>query len=431
MNDLLRRWLGCCSLGACLLLSACRADPPAWLVPWRSAATATPAAGALSGAPAARSTLQLLALPGSAAENAALQSVVDHFVQSQPTYSVTLTLPPDYEAALTTALIADPPPDVVVLDATRALELAASGALAPLAAAVGALDDFHPLATSAFAVGEQPVCAPRELRTLALLYNRELFDAAGVAYPTASWTWDDLRAAAEALTNSETATFGLALPPDFSRWLPFLYQAGGSVTDEAMTVMTINSAEATTAMTYYTGLVIDGFAAAPADLESSWAGEALGRGRAAMAIEGNWAMPYLTLQFPQLKLGVVELPTGPQGRATLAFATCYAVPARAPNRAAAWQLVAYLTGPEAMTALATESAMPARLSVLATWMELHPEQAAFANGLPYARPWQLGARFGVLFSTVNSGLQQAFLSVRSVADILAEADGVGNRALTR
>jgi hypothetical protein len=75
--------------------------------------------------------------------------------------------------------------------------------------------------------------------------------------------------------------------------------------------------------------------------------------------------------------------------------------------------------------------MPVHLSLQADWLRLHPEQRPFLNGLAYAQPWRFGPRFAPLFSTVNTGLQQAFLSVRSVADILAEADGVGNRALAR
>ena len=41
---------------------------------------------------------------------------------------------------------------------------------------------------------------PRDFQTIVLFYNKDMFDAAGMAYPTASWTWDDLRAAAKQLT---------------------------------------------------------------------------------------------------------------------------------------------------------------------------------------------------------------------------------------
>jgi multiple sugar transport system substrate-binding protein len=199
-----------------------------------------------------------------------------------------------------------------------------------------------------------------------------------------------------------------------------------------MTVMTINSDEASAAMTFFVMLVIDGFAAAPADLESTWGGEALVRGRAAMAIEGNWVAPFLKRNYPDLDFGVAELPVGPQGRATPAFATCFAIPVDAQNRQAAERLVDYLMNPATLLSLTeTGYAMPPRLSLHERWLQMNPEQQPFLNSLAYAQPWRFGARFMPLFSTVNSGLQQAFLSVRSVADILAEADGVGNRALAQ
>ena len=41
---------------------------------------------------------------------------------------------------------------------------------------------------------------PKDHDTIALLYNKALFDQYGVAYPTDDWTWEDYKAAAEAIT---------------------------------------------------------------------------------------------------------------------------------------------------------------------------------------------------------------------------------------
>ena len=35
---------------------------------------------------------------------------------------------------------------------------------------------------------------PALVDNLALVYNKKLFDQAGIPYPTANWTWDDFRA---------------------------------------------------------------------------------------------------------------------------------------------------------------------------------------------------------------------------------------------
>jgi multiple sugar transport system substrate-binding protein len=417
-------------LVASWLLSACQIALPSWLLPWQTEppASVTPAAG---GTPVAvEPALQLLAWSGSEAEAGYFEQWLERFRQSDTGSAVTVTLAAEYETKLATALAANPPPDVVLLDSARVRTLAAAGALAPLDGALTAPDDLHPLVRAGFTHNGALYCAARDLRTLALIYNRERFDAAGLAYPTTDWNWDALRSAAEALTNQAQNQYGISLPPDFSRWLPFLYQAGGAVTDETWTTVTINNDAARTAMGYYVGLVRDGFAVPAAGLDSSWAGEAFAQGQAAMIIEGNWIVPYLAANAPALRYGIAELPAGPQGRATLAFASCYAVPANAPKLELARQLVGFLTAPDSLAAWAEVSnALPSLLTLLDRWRQSHPEQAAFYAGLGPARLWEFDPRFNSFFTTVNSGLQQAFLGVRSVDDILNEADGAANRSI--
>ncbi len=423
------RWLGWC---LCLLmLGACQNPLADWSLPWQanSAAilpTVTPTA------PTQQAPIQFWSWSAGELADQRLLSEIERFQEANPALLVEPSLVSNYDASLSAALASNTPPDLFLLDITRVSELAGAGQVAALAAVDTLGDDYFPALLPALVVDGQLVCAPRESRTLALIYNRTAFDAANLAYPSAAWTWDELRSAAEALTAADPTMIGLALSPDFTRWLPFLYQAGGSVTDPAMSVMTINSAEAASALDYYVRLVIDEIAAPPARLESSWAGEALGRGRAAMAIEGNWMIPYLQQNYPDLEWGVAELPAGPQGRATVVFATCYAIAANSTQPLAARRLLDHLTSTAVINEeIAASGSLPPRLSLAAEWRAQYPEFVPFLDGMAYARPWLLGNRFAALFRTVNNGMEQSFLSVRGVTDILAEADGVGNRALAQ
>lgn len=75
---------------------------------------------------------------------------------------------------------------------------------------------------------------PAVIDNLTLLYNKTLFDKAGLAYPTNDWTWDDFRSAAKALTDASTQTFGTAYPVDGGedtvwRFWPRLWQNGGQI----------------------------------------------------------------------------------------------------------------------------------------------------------------------------------------------------------
>ncbi|HHY57883.1 MAG TPA: ABC transporter substrate-binding protein, partial [Chloroflexi bacterium] len=365
-----------------MVLSACA-------TPGAQPAAQPAASGEQAAASAGAVNLQLMGWASSDAENVRLQEVVDGWNAANPDIQVSLNLVPDYDTKLQTSLAGGAPPDIFYVDSFRLPDLAAANALLPIGDKMTNVDDFYPSLREAFTVGGTFYCPPKDFSTLALEYNTDLFDAAGLAYPTADWTWDDLRAAAEKLTNKDTGVVGFSINPDFARWIAFLYQAGGEVTTPDFSAMTLNTPEALTAMEFYVGLVRDGFAAPASDLDSGWPGEAFGKGRAAMTMEGNWIVPFLKDQFPDLKYGITELPAGPAGKATMAFTVCYGVAANGKHTDAATKVVDYLTGPEGMKAWTDLGlAMPTRQSLREGWLAQYPNLEPFLNGADYAHKWQ-------------------------------------------
>lgn len=92
-----------------------------------------------------------------------------------------------------------------------------------------------------------------------LAYRKDLFDEAGLAYPTVDWTWDDMLKAAKALTDPAQNRTGLLLRGDPGwNFSTFLWSAGGDVmeynesTDEWRCVF--GSKEAARALDFYTTL---------------------------------------------------------------------------------------------------------------------------------------------------------------------------------
>lgn len=75
---------------------------------------------------------------------------------------------------------------------------------------------------------------PAVVDNLSLIYNKTLFDNAGLSYPTNDWTWDQFRTAAKALTDSATQTYGFGYPvndveDNTWRLWPLLWQNGGQI----------------------------------------------------------------------------------------------------------------------------------------------------------------------------------------------------------
>ncbi|HRN68566.1 MAG TPA: extracellular solute-binding protein [Promineifilum sp.] len=374
--------------------------------------------------------MSLMGWSSSDAENVRLQEMVDTFNAANPDLHVTLNQVPDYDTALQTAMAGGSPPDVFYIDSFKLPDYVKAGALLPIGDQMDDPDDFYPSLKAAFTIDGTFYCPPKDFSTLGLQYNKDMFDAAGLDYPTADWTWDDLRSAAEKLTDADAGVYGMTLSADFARMIAFVYQAGGTVTNDDFTAMTLDTPEALEAAEFYIGMVTDGYAAAPADLDSGWAGEAFGKGKAAMAIEGNWIASFLNDQFPEINWGVTEMPAGPGGDATMAFTVCYGVAASAPNPEASIRLANWLTGADGMaqwTGLGL--AMPTRQSLSDGWLAEYPDLEPFLAGAAYAHPWQFRPGFQDVLDTINSGLQEAFTGASTADLVLSQAQEVGNEVL--
>ncbi|MBC7814920.1 MAG: ABC transporter substrate-binding protein [Burkholderiales bacterium] len=374
-------------------------------------------------------------------EDAALQAAVDAFMEANPNIDVTIQYSPDHATTMQAAFAATSdnvkPPEVFFVNSDKFSDWASAGVLAPAEENIEDVEGIFPSLLNVFTYQGTLYCPPKDFSTLALLYNRDLFDAAGVEYPTADWTWDDLRAASEALTTTNDAgeqVVGVVLPAELPRWLPFLYQAGGAPFSEDMSATTINSPEAQEALDFYVNLRLDGFGAEPSAVDSGWGGEAFGNQRAAMALEGNWAISFLNETYPDLNWGIAELPAGSGGEGTMAFTVCLGVAADNDHLEESWALVNWLTGPEGAMTVAEEGfgPMPARMDAAERWIEVRGEDyQPFVAGAENAFPWVLPPGFQEFADNFNSSIQQAFDGQLFPEDVLTSSEEVANEIYAR
>ena len=182
-------------------------------------------------------------------EGNALNAAAKRFNATHPKIHVTVQNYGNADYALQkvlTAIRGGSYPDIVYLYGSWAANMART----PKAVDVAPLikddpsinwNDFWPAERQAVTVGDKIVGVPALVDNLALVYNKKLFDQAGIPHPTADWTWDDLRAAAKKLTDPGAKQFGWAYVADGSedtvwRFDALLWQAGGDIlTPEAST----------------------------------------------------------------------------------------------------------------------------------------------------------------------------------------------------
>lgn len=344
-------------------------------------------------------TVSLLGWTGSDAENTQLQQAISSFEQANPNWPVAGRLLPDYAASLETELAAEAPPDLFLAYSHQLADLVEDGLLLPIPAAYPVANSIAPSLAEALQVDGQNYCFPRDVTVLALFYNREVFDRVQAGYPQSTWGWTEFRAAIDATADINNGFYGLTLDYDTSRFMPFLLQSNN---DGDLW----QGNDALTALEYFMDLYNDEVAAVPARLDSTWNGEAFGRGRAGMTIEANWLVDYLANHFPGLNYGVVDLPTGPTGRGTTAYVSCWVINSGTENAAGALALASYLTSPEQTLAWANASGnLPPTVDQATAWVASRPEYAPFVTALNYATPWTGPAGFVAQSETVNLSMR--------------------------
>ncbi|MQA28024.1 MAG: extracellular solute-binding protein, partial [Micromonosporaceae bacterium] len=127
---------------------------------------------------------------------------------------------------------------------------------------------------------------PQVTDTLALLYNQDLLDQAGIS--DVPQTWDDVKTAAQAV-KKETGADGLFINAGGYFLLPFLYGEGGDLVDPDAEKITVNSDENVAGLKTAQDLVKSGAAVKPPANDSYGTMMTLFKEQqVAMIINGPW-----------------------------------------------------------------------------------------------------------------------------------------------
>ncbi|HEU4865102.1 MAG TPA: extracellular solute-binding protein, partial [Actinomycetota bacterium] len=177
------------------------------------------------------------------AEADSLNALLDQWNAENPDISIEPLFVNNDKALqkLTVALQGGEPPDITYQYGSSLPQLAAAPGLVDLTEWTQQPDvdweDFVAGAREAATFEEKVLGVPALIDNLAVVYNKTLFDEAGLEYPNADWTWDDFRSAAAALTDPAKKQFGFSYPMDASEdsvwhYDPLLWQNGGSILTE-------------------------------------------------------------------------------------------------------------------------------------------------------------------------------------------------------
>jgi multiple sugar transport system substrate-binding protein len=385
-----------------------------------------------------RITVRLSGWQSNPNEKQLLEQVLNQFEIQHPKIKVKHeTINDQYMDVIKTRLIGDAAPDVFYLDAFEAPLLMKYGVLEPLNSYINPefnLNDFEPTLLKAFQLDDRIYGLPKDFSTLALFYNKKAFQAAGINQ--APQTWSELRDDSQKLTvdqnqDGRKEQYGFGIAPELSRQYFMMAAFGGQLIDRQE-----NAAFFTSENLKGLQLIIEQYrkeqsSAQPSDVGASTGSEMFGQGKAAMVIEGTWAIPYLQETFSHLEFATAEVPTVNGKKGTMAYTVAYVMNKKAKHKEAAWKLIAYLTNQEGMKAWAKEGlALPARKSVLEELGYLNnPLYAPFARGADYATIWQAGETLPTLLTHFNNQFISALIGEQSLRQAMKKAQQSANKEI--
>jgi multiple sugar transport system substrate-binding protein len=290
----------------------------------------------------------------------------------------------DLDQQLSQGFAAGKPADVFYVSTTSLTGYASNGSLLAYGDQLPNKSDFYPTLTQSFTYDNKLYCAPKDFSTLALYINTDDWTAAGLTDSDIPTTWDQLTTVAKKLTTAGRT--GLTMSPQYERVGAFMAQAGGLLTNTAQTQATANSAGNVQGLDYVKQLQSAGSLKFSSDLGESWGGDAFGKNKAAMTVEGNWLDGTMSSTYKSVHYKVVPLPKGPKGAATLTFTNCWGIAAASKNQKAALNLVEYLTSaPQELAFSKAFGVIPSVQSAAPQWRKEFPQDAAFLDEAPGAK----------------------------------------------
>lgn len=302
----------------------------------------------LAGAALAQTNVRIMGYGGQ--DPAIVQRLLDEVIGEQlAEQEITVSYEPlegDYNAALFNALSAGTAGDVIYIPGETAPAIVATGRVLPLEGVVDT-EPFIDNLVDVYTFDGQVYGIPKDFNTLAVFYNVDLFEEAGVEVPDADDTWEEFAQKLRDVAALDDEVYGACFPTSYDRFGAFAFGAGWQPPGVADEVDLTSDAMVETAE-WYTGLIDEGATVTPADLGQGWTGGCFATENVGVAIEGAWILGFLRNEAPNLVYGAAPMPVGPSGeRGNFIYSVAYGINADSPNQEAAAAVLEALTSPEA------------------------------------------------------------------------------------
>jgi multiple sugar transport system substrate-binding protein len=369
-----------------------------------AAPTSPPAAGGeTSQPPQEMVTIRWRTRPDNQAEQDVYQSISDDLSAKLKDQGITLQYDPapvtGYLDKLTTEFSAGNAPDIVWIPGASTADYATKNVLLDLMPIAQAdanfkLTDYYEAPMKELEQGGHLWGLPRDISTLVLYYNKDLFASKGVDDPAdlaaqGKWDWDNFLRVSQELTDPAAKIYGFSMTNWWGPWGYFIYAAGGSMFNADRTACGLDDPKSQQGLQFLQDIFQKYKIATMPGVEGGVGETEFIGGQAGMIPNGRWMTPAMR-ENAKFNWAVVEMPKGPGGNATWLFWGPYVISAKTKYPDQAWTVLKELTSPEVqgqIAALGTNIPSNKAQSAVDAFLNSKPpdDNQPFIAGASYAQ----------------------------------------------
>lgn len=296
------------------------------------------------------------------------QNIIDEFNKKYPNIELEIVQTPDsdYSQKVNQMLVGGTAPDVILSFETDLPKFAESGSIISLEEYLEKSElinqnDFIPAVQKLNDETGGSYGLPWAYASEILFYNKDLFDAAGVKYPSKDWTWEDFEEAANKLTISETGKttqWGADALSFRGLWWSLAGQGGDSVVEDGQLVLGDGLRDALE----YQNKLTNELKVSPEPSAGDSVADLFSAGQAAMTRTGSW----MTGQYKDVDFNwdIETLPKGERSYNSL-HTGFYTINSASKHKEEAWKFIEFMMSEEGQTLNSQWGNNPSALKTIA------------------------------------------------------------------
>ena len=348
---------------------------------------------------------------GSKTEVDIIKPIIEEFEKENPTIRVEfMHIPQNYFQKIHLLFASKTPPDVLFINNLYLPIYADAGVLEPIGewAEWDAYDDNT---IRALSWKGKLYAVPRDVSNLVVFYNKDLFDKAGLEYPTEDWTLEEFLLVAQILTKN--GVFGVSFEEEPLFFLPYLMSEGGGIVSDDLSNIIIENEKSKKGLEFYSNLRKKYHVAPLADESASATmAQLFLQEKIAMHITGRWLVPKYRAE-AKFKWDIISFPKGDAGSVVPLDASGWAVADKSKHKEEAYTFINFISNKKNIEKL-TESGLivPARRDVQTSkyFLDGKPPQNAqiFIDIINTSKPTPVSINYREILDNLSPKFEKMF-----------------------